>query len=124
MKSAASTTTSYGTVEVLTSGYTYEFRVDGKIRAAGTLAKPPQSVVINDLHLDLDTKRLTVGDQEVRLGPAEWDILATLASDPTRPFTARELPACSLRDRIHSLRRKLGPSYLPPNTGKGWSLLG
>ena len=128
MKSALTSTTDYGVVMVRQNGHMYEVLAGNpnqspRIIAAGTLKRPPQAVVVNDLRLDQDTGRVEVAGSEIHLTPTEFQILAKLMSEPTRIFSASELPACAVRTHVYRLRHKLPAGYIRNVPGRGWGLL-
>jgi len=50
-----------------------------------------EAVVVGRLVVDPATRRVTAGDQELRLGPAEFKLLHFLASHPQRVHSRRQL---------------------------------
>jgi DNA-binding response OmpR family regulator len=54
-------------------------------------ASDPEPLRIGPLLLDTRSRRVFVGDREVRIRALEYGLLATLASDPERVFTKQEL---------------------------------
>lgn len=54
-------------------------------------AEPQRSIRLGPLTLDRAGRRVLVNDIEVRLNAREFDLLATLASQPNRVFTKEEL---------------------------------
>jgi DNA-binding response OmpR family regulator len=77
---------------------------------------------IGELVVDSATRRVTVGDREVRLANKEFVLLRTLASDPRRVFTKEELlrdvwgyrsmgRTRTLDSHASRLRRKLDPKH-------------
>ena len=65
-------------------------RVD---RAAELAARPSARLVVGDLVVDTGTRRVTVADEEVRLTPTEFDLLARLATTPGEVLTSEHLLA-------------------------------
>jgi DNA-binding response OmpR family regulator len=52
---------------------------------------PSAIIPIGNAHLDLDTRRLTLNDQDIPLRTKEFDLLATLAARPGIAFTREQL---------------------------------
>ncbi|MDP8911734.1 MAG: response regulator transcription factor [Actinomycetota bacterium] len=89
--------------------------------------------------VDRATRRVTIGGEKVTLAGKEFELLAKLATDPTRVFTKEELlrDVWGFRSRCRTrtldshasrLRRKLardgGPDYVVNVWGVGYRLLG
>lgn len=85
----------------------------------GASSATPSVLVIDDLRLDLDARRVHVGDAEVTLRPKEMQLLVRLASSAGRVVSREQLlddvwdvtwdsASKSLDVHIHALRRKLG----------------
>jgi two-component system KDP operon response regulator KdpE len=107
-----------------------------RVRAAGRRAKTVERIVTDDFVIDLSAAQVLVGDQQVRLTPIEWKLLAVLAAHPGRLVGRVELlhqvwgPAYEqetnyLRVYIANLRRKLEPDpsrprYLHTEPGLGY----
>jgi two-component system KDP operon response regulator KdpE len=89
-------------------------------RRAGGNPEPAGRQVVGDLTIDYDRRRVIRGEDEVRLTPKEFEVLAFLARQPGRVLTHRailkavwgpnavEQPEL-LRVVIASLRRKIEP---------------
>lgn len=93
-----------------------------------------------DLQVDLDARRVSLGDREVRLTPTEYAILSYLAKNRGKIVTQSQLlrelwgPLAaeeqgSLRVHISMLRKKLEkdtarPEYLKTEPGIGYRLCG
>lgn len=90
-----------------------------------------------ELSIDLQSRSVTVADEEVRLTPKEWRLLEVLCAFPGRLLTHRwildevwdsahgEETRAALRAHIRSLRAKLGdkagtPIYLRTESGVGY----
>jgi DNA-binding response OmpR family regulator len=89
----------------------------GQQRAGGELLRHGQ------LTVDLRTRKVTVGDNDVQLTPKEFAILECLAADPGRLVSRQEIverawdehwygPTKVLDVHMAALRRKLGVPYL------------
>jgi DNA-binding response OmpR family regulator len=104
-------------------------------RRNGHRAGPVQ---IGELTIDPVTRRVTVGEREVRLANKEFALLRALASEPHRVFTKQELlrdvwgfraegRTRTLDSHASRLRRKLDPDgarYVFNCWGVGYRLLG
>jgi DNA-binding response OmpR family regulator len=104
-------------------------------RRTGQRSGPMQ---IGDLTVDPVTRRVRLGDREVRLANKEFALLRTLASEPYRVFTKDELlrdvwgfrsmgRTRTLDSHASRLRRKLDPTgsrYVFNTWGVGYRLLG
>jgi DNA-binding response OmpR family regulator len=77
---------------------------------------------IGDLQIDPTRRRVTIGDREVRLAAKEYSLLLTLAAEPHRVFTKKELlrdvwgfettaRTRTLDSHASRLRRKLDPDH-------------
>jgi DNA-binding response OmpR family regulator len=61
---------------------------------AGAIAPPPpprEPLRLGKLLLDTEARRVLIDEKEVRLAAREFELLATLASQPNRVFTKEEL---------------------------------
>ena len=78
------------------------FRIRAVLRRSGLKDAPTASKVIvhEDVVIDPDTREVTVAGKKVDLTRAEFEILATLLSQPRRVFTREDL-----------LNRALGETY-------------
>ena len=113
-------------------------RVTAHLRFAAHAAGTPRDVVVGDLHLDLDARRLWVADAEVDLRTKEFDLLARLAVDAGKVVTREQLMSDvwdehwfgstkTLDVHVASLRRRLGeapgrPSRISALRGVGYRL--
>jgi two-component system KDP operon response regulator KdpE len=100
--------------------------------------RPDPKIVIGDLELDLDKRRVLVRGEEVHLAPNEYKLLALLMKNPGKVLTHRQLlkdvwgPAYAtqthyLRVYMGQLRHKLEqdaarPRYLVTEPGVGYRL--
>jgi DNA-binding response OmpR family regulator len=86
-------------------------------RAGGAPPAGPQ--VLGDLTIDRRTRRVSVGDSEIRLAPKEFDLLALLAEDPGAVVSRHDIlsevwdpywygPSRTLDVHVAALRKKLG----------------
>ena len=105
-------------------------RVD---RAAELVARPPARLVVGDLVVDTGTRRVTVADEEVRLTPTEFDLLARLAGAVGEVLTRERLladvwdwPAASgtrtVDSHVKALRAKIGGDRIRTVHGVGYAL--
>ncbi len=94
---------------------------------------------IDDLHIDLDTRRITRAGIEVRLTPNEWKLLAALVKHAGKVVTQKQLlkevwgtarpsQEHSIRVYMHQLRQKLetnpaDPRFLITEPWVGYRLL-
>ncbi len=97
----------------------------GEVGAAGPAADESRRLCIGDLAIDLLYRRVSIAGEPVALTPKEFDILATLASEPGRPFTPVELvgliwgpdftgDSISIPVYIRRLRKKMEPDPSDP----------
>jgi DNA-binding response OmpR family regulator len=102
-------------------------RVRAVLRRSETTAANTQAEVIRtaDLTLDVPRLRLTVGERIVELTPTEFQLLATLASQPGRIFTRAQLLDAihgvafesyerAIDAHIKNIRRKIEPNPRQP----------
>jgi two-component system, OmpR family, KDP operon response regulator KdpE len=116
-----------------------------RIRAALRHLAQPQTpgasplVRLGAVQIDLEARRVSRGDEEVRLTPTEFKLLALLAKSPGRVLTQRALlvevwgvayerETHYLRVYMKQLRQKLEPDpsmprYLITETGVGYRLV-
>ena len=105
-------------------------RVD---RAAELAARPSARLVVGDLVVDTGTRRVTVADEEVRLTPTEFDLLARLATTPGEVLTREHLLAevwdwpdasgtRTVDSHVRALRAKVGPDRVRTVHGVGYAL--
>ncbi len=105
-------------------------RVD---RAAELAARPSAQLAVGDLVLDTGTRRVTVGGDEVRLTPTEFDLLVRLASAPGDVLTREQLLADvwdwpdaagtrTVDSHVRALRAKVGPDRVRTVHGVGYAL--
>ncbi len=66
-------------------------RINTVLRRAGKAPTPSRVLRAADIVLDHDTHSVRVRDQDVRLTPSEFDLLAILMSSPGRVFSRVEL---------------------------------
>ncbi len=60
-------------------------------RRAAPAAQPPVSLLRGDLRIEIDRRRVLVGDREVLLRPKEFGLLITLAIEPGKVFSRQSL---------------------------------
>jgi len=93
--------------------------------AASKQPEPEEAIAIGDFRIDLQGHRVHLKDQEIKLTPKEFDLLAHLARHPGKVITHRALLAAVwgansteqpeyLRVFIGHLRRKLEPDEKTP----------
>lgn len=90
------------------------------------------TVALGPVAIDLEARRVEVGDTAVHLTPTEFDLLAHLARRPTRVFTREELlaevwgyhdgsGARTVDSHVRALRRKLGNHVVRTVHGVGYA---
>lgn len=101
-------------------------RVRAVLRRAGGHTSSPGIIHVGDLAIDLTKRSLTISSQPVPLTPTEFDLLATLAQNPGRPFTRAQLMELiyevayigydrAIDSHIKNLRRKIEPAPRQPH---------
>jgi two-component system phosphate regulon response regulator PhoB len=60
-------------------------------RRAAPAAQPPVSLLRGDLRIEIDRRRVLVGDREILLRPKEFGLLITLAIEPGKVFSRQSL---------------------------------
>ena len=105
-------------------------RVD---RAAELAARPPTRLMVGDLVVDTGPRRVTVGGDEVRLTPTEFDLLARLATAPGEVLSRERLLADvwdwpdasgtrTVDSHVKALRAKIGADRVRTVHGVGYAL--
>lgn len=100
-------------------------RVRAVLRRSRWHDSPSTVVRIGELEIDLNYRRVTVGENLVKLTPTEFDLLAVMARNPGRPVSREQLVHLVYRavysgyDRaidshIKNLRRKIEPDPHQP----------
>jgi len=100
-------------------------RVRALLRRAISVDTMPRVVRVADLELDLESHRLTRDTLDIELTPTEFNLLATLASQPGRAYTRMQLLESSqgtsyegyertIDAHIKNLRAKLEPNPKNP----------
>jgi DNA-binding response OmpR family regulator len=90
------------------------------------------SVSLGAVSIDLEARRVVLGDDTVHLTPTEFDLLAYLARRPQRVFTREELlgevwgyhdgsGARTVDSHVRALRRKLGNDVVRTVHGVGYA---
>jgi len=115
-------------------------RVRAVLRRAEKPAAAPDVLRAADIVLDRDRRSVTVGGAEVNLTPTEFDLLATLMSEPGRVFSRASLLEAvqgiafegmerSINVHIRNLRTKIepdpaNPRYIETIFGVGYRFCG
>jgi two-component system alkaline phosphatase synthesis response regulator PhoP len=100
-------------------------RVRAVLRRARNSAPPSGIIRVGDLAIDLTRRNVTLDGQPVSLTPTEFDLLATLAQNPGRPFNRSQLMDAvydvayagydrAIDSHIKNLRRKIEPDPRQP----------
>lgn len=100
-------------------------RVRAVLRRTRGNAPPSGILRVSDLAVDLTKRSVTLGGQPVPLTPTEFDLLATLAQNPGRPFNRAQLMDAvydvayagydrAIDSHIKNLRRKIEPDPRQP----------
>lgn len=111
-------------------------RVRAVLRRSGAAPEPVQRLVVGDLEVDLDAHSVCRAGRQIDLTPTEFNLLATLASQPGRAFTRLQLLEAALGTayegyertvdaHIKNLRAKLEedskqPQYIETVFGVGY----
>jgi two-component system KDP operon response regulator KdpE len=99
-------------------------RVRAQLRRPQT-SQPRSQLEFPDLVIDIDRRKVTQGEREIRLTPTEYAILELLARNAGRPVTFEDLIAAvwkgapgttndAVRFHVGSLRRKIEPHPATP----------
>jgi DNA-binding response OmpR family regulator len=115
-------------------------RINTVLRRAAKAAVPSRVLRAADIVLDQDTHSVTVRNQDVRLTPSEFDLLAILMSAPGRVFSRLELLdalqgttfegiARTIDQHVRNLRAKIEanpaePEYVQTVFGVGYRFAG
>jgi two-component system KDP operon response regulator KdpE len=115
-------------------------RIRAALRMALTAEGGRSSVAIGDLHIDLLNHRVSRKDEEIRLTPKEFAVIAELARFPGRAITHQQLLAAVwandyerhieyLRVVVRNIRQKLEddparPAIIVNELGVGYRLMG
>ena len=98
----------------------------------GIRATEPEVLRTGDVEIDVRSRRVVAGGEDVALTPKEFDLLAHLAREPERVFTRQEIleavwdahwygPTKTLDVHVASLRKKLGrPDVIGTVRGVGF----
>ena len=100
-------------------------RVRAALRRADVTGAPAGIIVRGDLTIDVDRRRVTRGEEAIRLTPKEFDLLVFLAQHAGRVLTHRTLLKAiwgpnavdqpePLRVLVNALRRKIEPNPAQP----------
>jgi two-component system KDP operon response regulator KdpE len=111
-------------------------RIRVALRHAAHLPGAEPVIQAGDLSIDLEHRRVTVADEELRVTPTEYDFLRALAAHPNKVLTDRMLlqqvwgreygvKAHYLHVYAARLRKKLGPAArrLVTEPGVGYRLV-
>ncbi len=115
-------------------------RINTVLRRSGKAALPSRVLRAADIVLDQDSHSVKVRDQDVRLTPSEFDLLAVLMSSPGRVFSRLELLdelqgttfegiARTIDQHVRNLRAKIevnpaAPEYVQTVFGVGYRFAG
>ena len=115
-------------------------RINTVLRRAGKAAAPSRVLRAADIVLDQDTHSVKVRDEDVRLTPSEFDLLAVLMNSPGRVFSRIELLdalqgttfegiARTIDQHVRNLRAKIEanpaePQYVQTVFGVGYRFAG
>jgi DNA-binding response OmpR family regulator len=94
--------------------------------------RPARLLALGSVTVDLGTRQVRQGDDEVHLTPTEFDLLAQLAEHPGEVFTREELLAevwgyhdgsgvRTVDSHVRALRRKLGDDVVRTVHGVGYA---
>ncbi|MBO9999553.1 MAG: response regulator transcription factor [Cyanobacteria bacterium SID2] len=109
-------------------------RVRARLRRCGTLNAPPEMVLrLNDILLDLRTRRARVGDRSIELSAREFTLAETLMRHPGRVMSREQLldrvwgydydPRSNIVDvYIGYLRKKFGSEAIETVRGMGYRM--
>jgi two-component system, OmpR family, KDP operon response regulator KdpE len=100
-------------------------RVRAALRRAEVTDAPAGIIVRGDFAIDVDRRRVTRGDEDIRLTPKEFALMVVLAQHPGRVLTHRALLKAiwgasavdqpeHLRVLVNALRRKIEPNPAQP----------
>ena len=101
-------------------------RIRAALRRADVTGAPAGIIVRGDLSIDVDRRRVTRGDEEIRLTPKEFELMVFLAQHAGRVLTHRALLKAiwgpnavdqpeHLRVLVNALRRKIEPNPAQPH---------
>ncbi|MQY29831.1 response regulator transcription factor [Nocardia aurantia] len=110
-------------------------RVHALLRRVERTADPGATIVVGDLRIDVDQRRVWRADLETQLTPLEFDLLVQLARRPRTVSTRERLlsevwgwtDASGTRavdSHVKALRRKLGAKLIRTVHGVGYALEG
>lgn len=110
-------------------------RVRAILRRSDGMPRPGSMIVVGDVEIDAEARRVRVRGSEVHLTPTEFDLLRYLAERPDRVSTREELleqvwgyaVALGLRtvdSHVRSLRRKVGTDVIRTVHGVGYAVGG
>jgi DNA-binding response OmpR family regulator len=105
-----------------------------RVRAAGRRASP-QELSSSGVRVDTGSRRAFVHDEELRLSPKEFDLLARLMADPGQVITREQLlrdvwqtswhgSGRTLDQHVSWLRAKVGDGFIITARGKGFRFRG
>lgn len=104
-------------------------------RTQAAVRSDPDTLRFDDLHIDLSTQTVRLGDREIELTGTEYRLLCLLARSPRRPFsrdqilhalrgTETELFSRAVDIAVSRLRKKLEPTdFIKTVRGTGYSFV-
>ena len=113
-------------------------RIKANLRRSAVNQTPSKTLNISDLKLDLNERRLEVGQQEIKLTPTEFELLAIFMSAPGRIYSRDQLmeqlgdidiqSARTIDVHIRNLRAKIEPDpknpiYIESIYGAGYRMI-
>ena len=113
-------------------------RIKANLRRSAVNQTPSKTLSISDLKLDLNERRLEVGQQEIKLTPTEFELLAIFMSAPGRVYSRDQLmeqlgdidiqSARTIDVHIRNLRAKIEPDpknpiYIESIYGAGYRMI-
>lgn len=108
-------------------------RVKALLRRVKSVGEPQGSILLGDVLLHPESRRVQVDGEEIHLTPTEFDILLLLASKPDTVFTrdrlmeeiwgyGEPLGSRTVDSHIRSLRRKVGSALIRTVHGVGYAV--
>ena len=107
-------------------------RVHALFRRAERASAAPARILVGDLEIDPDTRRVARAGEPAHLTPLEFDLLAHLAARPRHVHSREALvaavwgwagtPVRTVDSHVKALRRKLGADLIRTVHGVGYAL--